>query len=471
MITNLNTVDYVGNASSQSVSLATTKDQNIYVNGSTGSDTDGNGSASRPFATIPRAFRDLPYEIKHKINIRIAAGSYSSFPCAPEHNVTGNGQFVMEGLGTPIVIAGPFTTTGVTDKGSNRGIDLAVSGAGWTPDSFAEKFIRFTNTAGLQDRILPIHKNNADTIETISTNPCALPTVGTTFNIIEPSVKINISDDTTWFRFKSSGIRRGTNVIFANLAFENITTGLCAFQWGGDANTLMGLVSFKTNAMWTAAFQMFGGGINDLNFMEWDSSQLVSPQLVANTTTGMWFSPWPSLQILSAYTNVLLVVGSSQGNGLNGQSVLGCVSLRSPVYALGNSEIYHAAMSNVIIDHRGRLGVLNSRFSAIGTVSKSLRIDDLSKAEIQDVYFDACNGDAISIESGSIALLENVAAITASIPGYGIKLEKGCKAIIADTSTPTGSSGAIHFTQSATTVAYPGSPGRVTDGFGSEVIQ
>lgn len=73
---------------------ATTADMNIYV-ATTGSDTTGDGSSGSPYKTIGKALAQVPQIINHDVYIRVADGTYTSFPDIK--GFAGEGELVIKG--------------------------------------------------------------------------------------------------------------------------------------------------------------------------------------------------------------------------------------------------------------------------------------------------------------------------------------------------------------------------------------
>jgi hypothetical protein len=168
----------------------TTSSMNIYV-ATTGNDVTGDGTASKPYATITKAESEVPYLLKHAVQIHIAAGTYSVFPSVVNHQCIDNGQLVFDGVDGIAADSGPFTLTGVDATESYGGFKyLTVAGAGWTPNEFRGKFIRMTSGAALNG-IGYIWKNSADTVSIVSSYYQTI-SVGETFVIGDPEVTVNI---------------------------------------------------------------------------------------------------------------------------------------------------------------------------------------------------------------------------------------------------------------------------------------
>ena len=456
---------------------ATTKNLTIWVS-TTGDDTTGNGSAGKPYLTITKAFEQVPHVIRHKINVRIGAGAYTDWPRVIRHVAEGDGQLTVEGLGTPTVVAGPFTLTGAADLGSGRGWDLTVATAGWGVDDYAGKFIRFTDTGDLIDRIIPVHRNSADIIETLDTATygASIPAAGTTFNVIEPTVEVTLANDSSVFDLTSNGIRRGANFIFANLWLDNPTTERVAFNFVNTGRVGTGLVKFSSLAPYNETLNIAGGDLNSDTLYDWDWTQLVDPRLVRSlpmpTKTMLWFS----VVVENRYgggldpTNPGICFSGMRTSGYHGiNSVARCSTRALVTIYETRAGLSHCRTGRINVDHQGVGAIYRVAVSLGAEAIDGIRVDDLSQAELQDVIVTSTGADAIQIEDLCRMLFENVQVTTAKVVGYGLRVGRGSRVVCCDASAPTGTLGAIHFDQTNTTVGFPAAKNWVTDGVGSSV--
>jgi hypothetical protein len=182
------------------VKQKTTEDIDIWIS-TTGSDTTGDGSASTPYATFTRAFREIQdLDLRHKVTIHPAAGTYTEFPTYLDLTIGPSGCLVIDASGeTSPVSAGSFTVAAVTGVGqpdlfgTELATDLQVSGApGWTPDEHYGYFAHVL-TGNWAGYLVPIWKNTADTIRTyFDWNTFQ---IGDTFEIVSCPVVIDIDHE------------------------------------------------------------------------------------------------------------------------------------------------------------------------------------------------------------------------------------------------------------------------------------
>jgi len=172
----------------------------LYVD--TGGDDDtGDGSVGSPYETITRAYEDVPFLLKHPVQIKIATGTYTAFPEVIKNECQETGQLIFDGLGGNSDDEGDLTVAAITfihgTLARAVAFDIEISGApGWTPNEHAEKFI-YIKTGVNAGHYLGIWSNTADTLRVNGGyNPMA-PAAADTINIGSPQVIINASEPTS----------------------------------------------------------------------------------------------------------------------------------------------------------------------------------------------------------------------------------------------------------------------------------
>jgi hypothetical protein len=167
----------------------TTRALDIYVNGATGSDTTGDGSAANPYATITKAYSMVPEVLDHRVRIYIdAAGSpYSAFPTVIRHHILEGGCLSFIGVGAATPVSGPYTVAAFTAHQTYAAGEIGVTAPGWVADDMYGKFIQYTSGAS-SGYVHPAWHNTTDTVWT--PNPSYPPAPGDTFTVIEPSIVV-----------------------------------------------------------------------------------------------------------------------------------------------------------------------------------------------------------------------------------------------------------------------------------------
>jgi hypothetical protein len=169
-------------------STKTTAAMAIYVDGTNGDDTNGDGSLQLPYKTWDRGYLDVRDNIAHACEIFLAEGEYDVDLFEINSVFTKQGFLSVVGIGEPIVVSGPYTVTGVADLGTGgQRITIGAGGLGAT-DSQCGNTIKIL-TGGHVDTGYNIVSNTSSTIDIVlKTNKMVN---GDTFNIVRPAVILN----------------------------------------------------------------------------------------------------------------------------------------------------------------------------------------------------------------------------------------------------------------------------------------
>lgn len=402
-------------------------DMEIYVDGSSGSDTTGDGSASAPYATIPKAYENVPYWINHKVSLRIAAGSYSSFPSLIRNDCGPDGQFLIEGFEAATVLASSLTATGHTHyKGAML---VTVSGAGWTPGEWRGKFISIDGSG----YIVPIFDNTADTLVLIYS--FAFPLTGTTFDI---------------------GGCLGSNASqYGVVNFWLKTTDAQPYIFKGDALGIWCLSGLEVPAT-KDVLLMTAGGINAIGAL--DSSEYT----VSAYATG-WISGFQLAQTGFPDTSseiVSITPGKSSING--GISCASTCCLGGLNLVANQTDLIGIVAGHIKADH-GVHAVTS--YSAVSVDSSytipAVTIDDASTFEVDNFTILQAPRDGVEVSDmgkGIFSAFDNAAPATR----YLWNVARGCT-VSFKTTTATGTTNDIYFTGSAAGHSKPASGSSVND--------
>lgn len=141
----------------------TTVPAKIYVNGSTGSDVTGDGSAAHPYATLQRGGRDYFHaRVQDNVEILLASGTYAAGDICIDPTFVGEGCLSIVGVGAPArkgTHGGPHTVASVADIGMEAQ-RVTVAGAAWTVDEFCGYWIRVVTGAHV-GKTFVVYGNNA----------------------------------------------------------------------------------------------------------------------------------------------------------------------------------------------------------------------------------------------------------------------------------------------------------------------
>jgi hypothetical protein len=163
---------------------ATTVDLDLYVAAGIGSDLNPGTSPAQALATYAAALRLIPFEIKHRVIVHMATGTYQvTQTIGPKaHDLPifvygdGAGQVGDDGF---IVLA-----SGAAQAGS--GVGVLVTTGGFTVNQHRGKTIQITSGAASGDRRTVRSNTATDFIP--AANFSAAVAAGDTYRIVEPSV-------------------------------------------------------------------------------------------------------------------------------------------------------------------------------------------------------------------------------------------------------------------------------------------
>jgi len=183
-------------ATSYTVLDVTTKDLDVYVSPA-GSDTTGDGSIGKPFATVTRAYASVPRKVAHKVHI-IVTGSLvaaGSFPRTIDPEYVEEGCLSIYGKAAPTRKAtrgGPWTVTvsASVTGGVARKVTIGAA-AGWVADEFVGYWCRVVTGTNV-GYTFPVYGNSTTYffIPAATLSVC----VDDTIEFITPAVKIPIGD-------------------------------------------------------------------------------------------------------------------------------------------------------------------------------------------------------------------------------------------------------------------------------------
>jgi hypothetical protein len=455
----------------------TTDSMMLYVDSTNGDDTNGDGSEELPFATIPRAYYEIPYWIRHQVALRIKAGIYTEFPDTIQHifdRGTGklfspaadHGSLTIEGIDPPTIYAGPYTISAINTNETNGDVvsmELEVDGETWTVDELHDKFVHITS-GDCENDYRPIYRNSTTGIKVVGA--FYNPTVGDTFTIVEPSVTVNVSHGTTFF---TQGVASN---LFTNFSMANIRLNMTddtdytmawVFAGGGYKN-------LKCVTLCAPLFNTFtytGGAIN-LAY-EQDSSIWV------NTEFGHESRLYGFHVLVNngvPPTSLLLGASLTLNNSDIGEGCIKGMCTRGEIWVVSwRGTMFNLMAEYIEIDHVSKCSIDRGEINQlIAGQDKAIRVDDFSVLETCDVYFSKANTNCILITDGSGIILTKTDCDTANVPGYGCKVGKLSTVNMGiTTSQLNGTSGDVYFTQTASGVSYPAAGAAVTDGCGSFV--
>jgi len=130
----------------------------VYVD-LAGNDVTGDGTVGSPYATIARAFKDVPIRSEYQRTIQLGAGSFT-FPSNWTNAFVGNGHYIK---GTTSV-GSAHTISSINTSSRDNGLILSVApDPGWALNSLVGQHIKFTS-GSLNNTYGVIYENTSDTI-------------------------------------------------------------------------------------------------------------------------------------------------------------------------------------------------------------------------------------------------------------------------------------------------------------------
>jgi len=439
----------------------TIEDLDIYVNPTTGDNYSGDGSADSPYATITYAFSRVPKKIEHKVNVLIAAGTYSEFPYDLTHEIHKGGQLTIQGQGDPTVIYGPYTTTSWTNivaDGTTVAHNINVAGASWTTDQFVGYFLRPTSGAN-SGRYYSIQSNDADKITLGLTSMPLAPT--DTFEIVDLPVKLELNHGVD-FHVETRGDESfpsfyGLSFGVTGIYFKIDGSTYYGFKFSGNQNNSY-FNAVKFNSVWNAV-----EGTATINI-----GNLIYPNEIKNTDMRVTNMIYVNYITSTIFTETDLAPGSWK---------------RSFEVSRGSCEIDYVSVI-------GGFCALNGSYLNVYHCTASGLESYNSNVDLSESYFGRCFDDVIYVKSTSLhcqnifiqdavksafyairskCRFSDIGGIAANITKYGMHIGVISSVQIRDT-TLGGLLGDIHWDISGTTVAYPAAGLSVTDSAGSFVV-
>jgi len=449
----------------------TTADHDIYVDPNSGSDITGHGTSSKPFATLTRAFRDIPRHIKHLTRVLCKAGTYNEFPKTLYHEYSENGTLVLECIDDPTVEAGPFTITAWNELGAWwQEHTCQVAGAGWTPDQFAGDFIKVTSGV-YTGYYCSIYKNTADTLYLVGN--LVYPVAGNTFEIVSPSGVVNVDEGISWGSVPRENILPDpaplgydlSRVGIANMSFNTASdeTLYGSFQlWGKgsrSSNMILNLTRFEAPNHESFVLSMDDATVD--NTAPYLGSIFNNP-VHDDINTSCWVV---KPQVLDALQDLVNMWGSSvaasicaRGKCEAGQ---GSTGVRFVYSGIGQFRPYRASRT-----------VLDSIFiDTITTAYDGIRQYE-SELSMQNVYVHAA-GDAWRCADNSKAVVgSNFECRVAGVSGYALLMELLAHIVVQNgvPALPTGTTGQINRTFGGA-IAWPGAAASINDANGGWVTR
>lgn len=198
---------------------ASVSDASIYVDPVNGSDTDGAGTVTKPWASL-WFLNTLPRKIDHNYRVLLVSSVSTLNDVVLDFDFGPNGSFSFIGVGAPTTVAGPFTiaTTGNIGADAGRFVQ-ATAPIGADPSN---NFLMMTSGVA-SGKVSGIHSLLAADTVSMMEGPLALAAPGDTMNIVRPTVKLTVKDLICSCRNDAaytSIVNDGARINFVNLQLE-----------------------------------------------------------------------------------------------------------------------------------------------------------------------------------------------------------------------------------------------------------
>ena len=435
---------------------ATIANMDLYVDPA-GDDAVGTGLIGAPYATITRAYEDVPKVIKHPVQIHIATGAYSAFPKLIENVCQDLGQLVFDGIDELTDDEGTLTVNTAVELGTpgfeNPGFLVNVAGAAWVVDEHAGKFLRL-ETGAEAGKILRIWSNTADTL-TVLTGYGAGILAAETFIIGTPLAVITVTEPIK-FNIGAPGDASGVNGV------DPFRFGLGFLKFVSSKNII-----FEDTAAICHAVQM------DL------SSEPTGLKIIRSNINGKVLfdvaNAFSNMDGATDFMSPLALLGASTSMIIN--SIISCCSFMNN--AFGKNYIKDGFSKGYWVGY-GALYVLDATLDiTLGSffhseaASDSVVVSQNSLLRVSGSYF-AGGKNCIALgDLGGMIIYGDMDCDSANYVDYGLLLEMNCHVSIASgTIALEGVKGEIFLEVPDTIEMWPTlAKTSLTDGMGSFVTR
>lgn len=413
--------------------------------------------------SIERAFRQVPKDINRVTSIRIPSGDYSDFPTEIINNYESDGMLVLEGLGDPIVMfEGPYEIDSVTTLGDYHSVNIIGVGSNlFPPDLFTNLFLRL-KTGAHAGKIFGIFENTSDTV--ILGNDGLYGesfTVGDTFDIVRPPVRIYIDKPITWKVIENGiGISQGN----LNKRARVVINGIEIVNAYDPDEDIAAPFRFIGNGFYLHFSKLQGFGRT--HYLEMDNCKINSclpyQEYIFEERSN---EENPSF-IIAMYEGAISYMDDFLWiRGINTNVISGVVC-RGGIISENNSYFeFFRCITNILI-------MINSSFSIMGCASKSL--SDLSGATVMrsigkiEGYYCLKGVSAINL------LLSNIMAVSLESDElnnkYGLNIGQCSNFVNVSGCTATGTDDDIYFDEISTGADWPSVGAIESDNVGSIVL-
>lgn len=418
---------------------ATTADMDLYV-ATTGSDVTGDGTAGSPYATVSRAYEDVPLHVNHAVHIHIAAGAYTDWPVNIAPVIGPAGSLVFDGSLAMQAISGSLTIDagGWSVLLTNIAAEITVVGGGLTPNAYRNKYIRYTSGAAA-GTLAPILENSA-TVVRVSAYGIA-PAPGDAFEIVEPGVEVTVSHDVVICDRKQGG--------YAGIGVYGITLLPAAWE--------MLVTEGPSEKLWLTGIGFYGSIIGLYTSCRGGISGLATLP-VDVTAWGTWGTGATiCTDALEGYD--IRLVGVQVGY----------------IFASGQCMFRNVAVDNpsdhaFYLDNLSNGSIMVAIYAKPKTNKVGVSLHANSSVRIDGAYIQ-CGTHGVRLDCGAFAQITGLIGVDTNITTAGISVGQGAR-VVAKNCTLEKSVGNVQivWATGAAASSYPAANNMVTDALGAQVV-
>jgi hypothetical protein len=402
-----------GGTSIGGVSTATSAETHVYVDGSSGSDSNDGLTALTPKKTLQAAFDLLPDIIKHNTAIHLT-GTFDDLGFVRGHLPTTTARLLIDGGDAVTVVAGAFTATDPETDATQIG----DSGQSWTVDAYAGYFVEVIDGPAAGE-VRMIQGNTATVLtpcQHFSTDPGPTPQ----FRVIKPTTLLSDSG--------LSGIIVNTTGL-GDVRIQRLSLGQASVIWSlyspnvikithivdeGTAGYPLYLEGAGEPALWSERFDPTT--FTSVTTSRAGYGQRGSGTILASSLNigGLHASYLKSLQLSNIdFTNWTISVGTRINGSLVGFSLRDSAS---------NFFVYNGGSdADIVIDGASGVGIRLVE-SIVGFGQGTVQVS-------------SCGSHGIEVDGGK--LIDRVGIGGSGNTGAGIYAHSGAKVHIKDGSPPT----------------------------------
>jgi hypothetical protein len=432
----------------------TLAEMDIYVDPDNGDD-ENNGAMVSPFATITRAYDAVPHTIKHAVHIHIRPGTYTDdFPYLIDNAISPQGSLSFDGSGSfTTVDAGPYeagTVTDLTVYGTTA--DVAVVGGGLTANEFQGKFVRWLDGSA------------AGTVSAVISNTTSVirlkfgwtkAALGDEFEVVEPAVNINITDEQVRLISPIADTRSTVNI---HLALAGLKMSIDKLRIQNAQIGAAGSI-FETDDCDIRRSEMVGG----MSYADNVDDLLDDPTIT---------QAWNGTFLITAKAGATQYLNLMDCYMLGNVAILRSVDVQRGATALNNMSILTAG--NYAVDAYTLVASLRAweLYIEVPATKDGIKLNAPMNAELYNIYV-AQARYAIYQQMVGNCTVEELSGADASVDNAFYVTQGGHIAIDNSSCTLVGKSGAsnaIKWKSAAANSPYPAANNVVEDSLGAQVV-